>query len=153
MAWIGYIAYSVEIVGPTKRSISGTLVSLIYGFGYMISSGFAYLIPDRREFNVGLSIFAALGVFLAPFYPESPGFLYSRGRYKKGRQALKTMAAKTNVILTDSYLEMFESGLSRGDKEEMTEQKVFSTIDLFRNRRMLMVSLNIGTAFLLRIQL
>ena len=118
----------------------------------MSSSGFAYLVPDWRGFTFGSGILAAVAIVLSFFYPESPPFLYSRYNFKKGRKVIQTFAAKTDVILTSDDLDKFEGKLHAelAQLDAKVEKKTFSWIDLFRSRKLAMVTFNISFAFMVK---
>ena len=46
--WIAFVAWSVEVLGPTRRSVSGALTHVFYSFGYMASSGLGWLLPGLK---------------------------------------------------------------------------------------------------------
>ena len=56
ICWISFMSYSVEILGPSKRSISGTLTHIYYGVGYMVTSLLAYLCPDWRDLTITIGV-------------------------------------------------------------------------------------------------
>ena len=69
VTWIAYISYSVEILGPSKRSLAGAMTHVFYSFGYMATSLVGYLLPDWHGFTLCLGILTAVTVITFPFYP------------------------------------------------------------------------------------
>ena len=69
-----------------------------------------------------------------PFYPESPLFLYSRGRKNEAREIFKELGRKTNRVIDDQLLEKVEADIltknEENEEEETAEQ--YSIVDLFR---------------------
>ena len=49
---LAYVTYSMELLGPKRRAISGSLASIYFSLGYMASSVVAYCFPDWREFTL-----------------------------------------------------------------------------------------------------
>ena len=103
---------------------------------------------------MAIAIITAVTFLTVPFYPESPRFLYGKDRFHEGRKILKEFAKGTGTNLSDEFLDEFESGMrldkSAGDTA-LQSQTQFSIADLFRDRRMGMVAINIGVAFMFRI--
>ena len=61
------MAYTVEVLGPSKRSVAGAMSHVYYAFGYMATSGLAYLLPDWRAFTIGVAatkliVYATVGI-------------------------------------------------------------------------------------------
>ena len=146
------MAYSIETVGPSRRSLTGNLVSVYYALGYMSSSALAYLIPDWRGFTLSTGILTAVAIGLSWFYPESAPFLYSRNNFKKGRKVIQKFAANTDVVLTNDDLDKFEKKLHAELDAALVEveKKTFSWIDLFRSWQLTKITLILSIAFMVR---
>ena len=56
-------AYTMELLGPRKRAISGMLCNIYYSVGYIGAGLLSYCFPDWRTYTLA---FAALGKVLAP---------------------------------------------------------------------------------------
>ena len=69
VTWIAYISYSVEILGPSKRSLAGAMTHVFYSVGYMATSLFGYLLPDWHGFTLCLALITAVTILTFPFYP------------------------------------------------------------------------------------
>jgi len=151
IAWIAYISYSVEVLGPTKRSVAGVLTHVYFSFGYMASSALGYLLPDWHAFTLGIAILHIPIFIFIPFYPESPRFLYGAKRFKEGRKVLLQFSKKTKSELVETDLDDFEQKLQETTEKATnasSDDKQFSIIDLFRDCRMGLVALNVGIAFM-----
>ena len=92
----------------------------------MLTSLFAFFLPDWRDLTVGIGILSAFYVFLTPFYPKSPMFLYNKGKEIEGRKILKTFAKKTKTDLPDEFLDGFEIQL-RKERDDVDRFLTFTT--------------------------
>ena len=149
VSWLAQMTYSMEVLGPTRRSISGAMTHVYFSIGYMATSGVAYFLPDWRGFTLCYAGICALAVLTIPFYPESPSFLYSRNKSQKAREILKGMAHSTKVELPDSVLDQIEDQMKNSEDENDSEAAVesYTMLDLFKYRSTALISLNIGLAF------
>lgn len=135
-------------MGPSKRALAGSLTQVYFSFGYMSASAVAYLIPDWRGFTLAVAFLSGLTLLSGPFYPESPRFLYARKRYTEGAGLLTTFAKKTGVDLTSEYLSDFEEHLKDDSEDGDDKMRKLTIFDLFRTRRISMVSINLSFAFM-----
>ncbi len=144
------MTYSMEVLGPTRRSISGAMTHVYFSIGYMATSGVAYFLPDWRGFTLCYAGICALAVFTIPFYPESPSFLYSQKKTQQAREILEGMADSTNSEIPASILDKIEDDMNKQDEvDESVETKVqtYTMLDLFKYKSTALISLNIGLAF------
>ncbi|CAG5108276.1 Oidioi.mRNA.OKI2018_I69.chr1.g3719.t1.cds [Oikopleura dioica] len=151
VSYLSQKAYSMELLGPSRRAISGALASGYYSIGYISSGLVAFFLPDWRGFTLAYAGIAFATLLTHPFYPESPLFLYSRGRKEEARKVYKEMGKKTNTEISDDLLEKVERDiLKRNDDKEAEEVNAeqYTILDLFRHRDLALVSLNVGFAFL-----
>lgn len=150
VSYLAQKAYAMEMLGSKKRAISGALASGYFSVGYMASSLVAYFLPDWRGFTLAYAGIAFATLLTYPFYPESPFFLYSRGRRDEARKVLKEMGRKTNTEIDDQLLEKVEDDILKKDDDENEKAKAeqYTILDLFRHKSLALVSLNVGFAFL-----
>ena len=73
IAYIAALTYGVELTGPSKRSIPGSLINVYFSIGYSGISLVAWFIPDWQGLSVALGIFAAIQVFLCKKLPKKLG--------------------------------------------------------------------------------
>ena len=59
VSYLAQKAYSMEMLGPKRRAISGALASAYFSIGYMSSSAVAYFLPDWRGFTLA---YAGIGI-------------------------------------------------------------------------------------------
>ncbi|XP_071810682.1 organic cation transporter protein-like isoform X2 [Apostichopus japonicus] len=124
-----------ELVGPSKRIVSGVSVGCAFSAGYMLLALLAYFVRDWRTLQRIASL-SLLPIFaFMPFLPESPRWLMDRKKYDKAEEILKTIA---RVNRTEDKL----SALSKDSKQTPDEDAPKPTfIDLFRGPRLRMASL------------
>ncbi|XP_013381564.1 organic cation transporter protein-like [Lingula anatina] len=87
---------ALELVGPHKRMIAGTVVGIVSTAGGVVVTGIAYFLRDWRHLQ--LSISAPYLVFAATLFwllPESPRWLLTKGRHEEAEKILRR-AAKMN---------------------------------------------------------
>ncbi|CAG5078959.1 Oidioi.mRNA.OKI2018_I69.PAR.g9134.t1.cds [Oikopleura dioica] len=145
IAYIAALTYGVELTGPSKRSIPGSLINVYFSVGYSGISLIAWFIPDWQGLSVAIGIFAAIQVFLCFFIPESPRFLAIKNEIEKAGDVLKTIASKTNTKLDENIVDEL-SGLTKFEKEKEKSEK--TTSDLFKTTPIRLVTLNIGFSFI-----
>ena len=75
VTWLSYITYSMEILGPSRRSVAGAMTHIMYSLGYMMTSVVGYLLPDWHGFTLCIAAVTAISFFTFPFYPESFRFV------------------------------------------------------------------------------
>ncbi|KAL3278180.1 hypothetical protein HHI36_013521 [Cryptolaemus montrouzieri] len=97
----------VEIVGGKWRAIIPILVQTPFGIGYSFMGVLAYYIRNWRQFQYTLSAISALFLWYIWLIPESPRWLFVKGRQMEGRRILEK-AAKFNGIKTEVFEQNFE---------------------------------------------
>jgi len=71
VTWLAFMTYSMEIIGPSKRSLAGAMTHVVFSVGYMTTSLLGYLVPDWREFTLFIAGLTLISIFTFPFFPES----------------------------------------------------------------------------------
>ncbi|XP_045468546.1 organic cation transporter protein-like isoform X4 [Harmonia axyridis] len=118
----------IEIVGGKWRAIVPILVQAPFGIGFSLMALFAYYTRDWRQFHYVISALSALFLWYIWLIPESPRWLFVKGRQEEGRKVLE-QAARINGI--DS--EVFEKKFSKLSNLP-TDSKKPSFMDLFKTR-------------------
>ncbi|XP_078309889.1 organic cation transporter protein-like [Crassostrea virginica] len=99
----------LEIVGPGKKMIAGTVFQLFWGVGMLILVGAAYLLRDWRHLNLAMTVPTFLFLTYIWLIPESPRWLAVRGRIEEAETILRQITIKNNRpcperILSDNIL-------------------------------------------------
>ncbi|XP_033124966.1 organic cation transporter protein-like [Anneissia japonica] len=79
-----------ELVGPSRRSLAGTFISVQWSIGYMIASLYAYLIPYWR-FLILAMVITDICICIMIFWlvPESPRWLHAVNEVETTEKILK----------------------------------------------------------------
>ncbi|XP_072019616.1 organic cation transporter protein-like [Amphiura filiformis] len=99
------IVIATELVGPSKRAFAGMGVQYCYSIGYMSIALIAWRLRAWPKIELAISIPSA--AFLSYYWlvPESPRWLFSKGRTEEAKKIL-TKAAKVNKVeLPDTFLD------------------------------------------------
>ena len=88
---VGYVLL-LEFVGPDKRALIATLISLCGTIGYMLTPLIALLVPNHRVLYLSLSV-VFVGILLTYSYiPESPRWLFLTRQHSKLKTLLDQIA-------------------------------------------------------------
>lgn len=135
------------MLGPSKRAFSGALSHVYYGIGYIATSGIGYWVPHWQDFTMVIVILIALGILLFPFFPESAAWQFSRERYAAGRKNLHHFAMKTDTELDDALIDDVVEDI-KNQRNERTDERSFSIVDLFRHKNLRSITFAVGVSFL-----
>ena len=110
-----------ELIGPSKRSMIGTLFQACFAIGIVIFSLMAYMFQHWWKLIVASTVFGIPIMILSHFLlPESPRWLQNQGKIKEAIQTLKNIAAGNNKKWSQQFLE--DSDDSDDDDIEITVQ-------------------------------
>ncbi|KAJ8314602.1 hypothetical protein KUTeg_006752 [Tegillarca granosa] len=102
---IAYFSIAVisvlELVGPTKRTMAGLVIEMVWSVGMMILCTVAYFIRNWRHLQIAVSAPSFVLLFYWMFIPESPRWLLAKGRKNDALQILKKMALVNKTELPD----------------------------------------------------
>ena len=148
-SWLAFVVYSLEVLGPSKRAVSGATTHVYYGVGYMLTSILGYYFPDWRDFTFAIAVIHLVTLVVAPFFPESPSFLYAKKKPVQARKILKTFSEKTNKSLDDKFLDQLETEINEKNNTESNNEAVkkFTIMDLFCHRLLAKNTLIIAFGF------
>ena len=95
-----------ELIGPSKRSMIGTLFQACFAIGIVIFSLMAYMFQHWWKLIVASTVFGIPIMILSHFLlPESPRWLQNQGKIKEAIQTLKNIAAGNNKKWSQQFLE------------------------------------------------
>eukprot|EP00058_Branchiostoma_floridae_P006628 XP_002592116.1 hypothetical protein BRAFLDRAFT_59470 [Branchiostoma floridae] len=99
-----------EIVGPSRRTLVGTVDYVFFVLGYMLEAGLAYLIRTWTHLQLAISLLSVLWLPLWCVVTESPRWLLAKGRTEEARAIVEKMAKTNGVDFPDALWEkMVES--------------------------------------------
>eukprot|EP00057_Strongylocentrotus_purpuratus_P011141 XP_011665615.1 PREDICTED: organic cation transporter protein [Strongylocentrotus purpuratus] len=93
----------IEFVGPSKRNITGIILSIPYALGYMCLAGIAYFVPYWRTLELICVSPALIYIGLMFFLPESVRWQISMGKYDKAEKTLVKIANSNNKPLSSPF--------------------------------------------------
>ncbi|XP_048736778.1 organic cation transporter protein-like isoform X2 [Ostrea edulis] len=128
----GAFIIGMEMVGPSKRLFSGTMVLEVYVFGEFLLLIFAYFLRDWRWLQLALAIpmVSTVCYWWPQVLPESPRWLLSRGKNKEAVKILRK-AAKANGVEFEDLPSDF-----RLEKEDRGVREILK--ELFHSRKLLL---------------
>lgn len=137
--YIAGFVLTMELVGPSKRTICGVTFQIMFAVGIMLLAAWGYLIDNRFYLQI---VYALHAVILLPHWlwmDESPRWLWSQGRARESvaiiEKALK-INKSTEIIDTPSLVSHCKATCAK-----YTEEQSSGTSDLFKTRNMLKKSL------------
>ncbi|XP_056021360.1 organic cation transporter protein-like [Ostrea edulis] len=128
----GAFIIGMEMVGPSKRLFSGTVILEVYVFGEFLLLIFAYFIRDWRWLQLALAVpmVSTMCYWWSRVLPESPRWLLSRGKNKEAVKILRK-AAKANGVEFEDLPSNF-----RLEKEDRGVREILK--ELFHSRKLLL---------------
>nr|XP_022331937.1 organic cation transporter protein-like [Crassostrea virginica] len=128
----GAFIIGMEMVGPSKRLFSGTLILEVYVFGEFLLVFFAYFIRDWKWLQLALAIpmVSTICYWWPQVLPESPRWLLSRGKNKAAVKILRKAATTNKVHFDDLPRDFRLEKDDRGMREIMRE--------LFHSKKLLL---------------
>lgn len=124
------VAYviALEMVGPSKRPMAGTVCMMFFSVGYMMTAGFAYYFRDWRTLQIALTLPGLAFMCYWWFIPESVRWLLSKNR-KEDAVKIIQKAAKENKVTVPQ--EVLDNLIEPAQEKRQNEEKA-SLLDLFR---------------------
>uniref|UniRef100_T1HCZ8 Major facilitator superfamily (MFS) profile domain-containing protein n=1 Tax=Rhodnius prolixus TaxID=13249 RepID=T1HCZ8_RHOPR len=133
------IIQTIELVGPSYRTMVTILTNIAYSLGLVALAVIAYLVRDWRQLALATSV-PFLTFFLYWWVlPESPRWLLARGRFDEAEKILNTMARVNGRSLPPNYIVDLKRKyqVDRYMKEKefekgQTKERTYGVADLFR---------------------
>lgn len=138
-SYIPGFVLTMELVGPSKRSICGVAFQASFATGIMLVAGWGALIKDRQVLQIVYGCHALLLIGHIWLMDESPRWLWSNGRIRQSveivKKALKMNGSSVNLDTAEF--------VSKGMAEERTNDESGSIGDLFRTPNLRKRTLNV----------
>uniref|UniRef100_A0A8D8RIR3 Organic cation transporter protein n=1 Tax=Cacopsylla melanoneura TaxID=428564 RepID=A0A8D8RIR3_9HEMI len=131
------VAYvlALEMVGPSKRIIAGSLIHMFFSIGFMLIAALAYYVHDWRKLDFLVTV---PGLAYLPYYwfiPESARWLISKGRHKEAKLIIQAVAKENRVILEENVMDQLLAPTAEEEEKlklESDDTKP-SILDLFKH--------------------
>ncbi|KRT81778.1 membrane transporter [Oryctes borbonicus] len=111
----------VELVGPKKRVLAGTIIWCFYPIGVMMTAGVAWLVNSWRYLIVILYLPLLSISFYHWIIPESVRWLLTQDRKEEARAVLLKAAKVNKRTLTQKSLEKMMTGVAKQVNEPLTD--------------------------------
>ncbi|XP_030027839.2 organic cation transporter protein isoform X4 [Manduca sexta] len=134
-SYIAGFVLTMEIVGPSKRTICGVTFQIMFAVGIMLLAGWGYLLDNRFYLQIIYALHAAV---LLPHWlimDESPRWLWSQGRAKES-VAIIEKALKMNGV-TEPVDTAALVSLCKATNAKFEDEQSAGTGDLFKTPKML----------------
>lgn len=139
------VAYvlALEMVGPSKRIVAGTIIQMFFSIGFLLIAALAYFVHDWRQLDVLVTLPGMLYLPYWWFIPESARWLISKGRLDEARLIIEAVAKENKVTLEGDVLQE----LLTPSREEEEKRKIESggpkpsLLELFRHPNLFKKSL------------
>ncbi|XP_059142943.1 organic cation transporter protein-like [Physella acuta] len=137
-AFLVAFTVSTELVGPRYRVVSGFVIQIFYGLGYVGLAGLAYFIREWRYLELAITLPAVLFGAYWWLLPESIPWLLSRGRDAEAEVIIRQAAKHNKVTLEEEFMEKLKEGAQRKSGE-----RNYYFYDCLRTVHMATMSLNV----------
>ncbi|PAA53956.1 hypothetical protein BOX15_Mlig011217g1 [Macrostomum lignano] len=143
---------SMEIIGPKYRMQPGIFVQGFFAAGFILIACLAYFIRNHVTLQIVVALQPLIFVLYYWFYPESPRWLLSQGRYEEASEICKRLAKLNgrelpeNFSITEEPFEMDipDKKVKAKEVHKPQEKKQRGTIlDLLRTPNMRKRTLNV----------
>ncbi|XP_046582562.1 organic cation transporter protein-like [Haliotis rubra] len=113
--WSNAFVVGVELVGPSKRVLTGIICELYWTFGVFLATTIAYFVRDWRHLQLIVSTPTALFLAYYWFMPESPRWLISKRKFEEADRILRHAAKINKTTLPPN---IFSQGMLQKKTEE-----------------------------------
>ncbi|CAD5114786.1 DgyrCDS3828 [Dimorphilus gyrociliatus] len=124
----------MELIGPIYRESAGILYQFFFSIGFMILPGIAYFIRQVERLQLTLSLSILPSFLLLLILPESPRWLFSKGRFEESKKLLEKVARINNKTLPDLDLKAIYEN-ERADNPEKANEKSVTLSDMLKSRQ------------------
>ncbi|XP_074662115.1 organic cation transporter protein-like [Tubulanus polymorphus] len=121
----------MELVGPSKRPVTGIGICLVYSIGYVVLSALAYGITHWRHLQTAISCLSALLIPFLWFIPESVHWLITHGKADEAEEILRRAAVMNGRSFPNGCLQ-----LSKNDREPAESSRSVPLTSIFRHKRL-----------------
>lgn len=139
-AYITGFVLTMELVGPSKRTVCGVLFQLAFSVGFMLVAFWGAVISDRMWLQIVYGMHSVLLIGHWWLMDESPRWLWAQGRVTEA-----IIIVQRALKLNGSDVQVDAGRLISKSKaqQEIKEEKSYGALDLFKTPNLRKKSLNI----------
>ncbi|XP_066245134.1 organic cation transporter protein [Euwallacea similis] len=145
-SYIPGFVLTMELVGPSKRSMCGISFQAAFAFGIMLVAAWGYIIKDRFTLQIIYGCHALLLIGHFWVMDESPRWLWANGRKKESatiiQKALKMNGSSENIDPSN-----YEDKALEQPEERVERENSAGMMDLFKTPRLRKMTLNVCLAW------
>ncbi|XP_061714205.1 LOW QUALITY PROTEIN: organic cation transporter protein-like [Cydia pomonella] len=138
-SYIAGFVLTMELVGPSKRTICGVTFQIMFAVGIMLLAAWGYLIDNRFYLQI---VYALHAVILLPHWflmDESPRWLWAQGRARESVAIIEKALKMNRSIETVDTPQLVSH--CKATCAKYTDEHSAGTSDLFKTPNMLKKSL------------
>lgn len=139
-AYITGFVLTMELVGPSKRTVCGVMFQIAFATGFMLVSAWGVLIKDRMWLQIVYGLHSAVLIGHWWLMDESPRWLWAHGRVAEAIVIVqKGLKMNGNNVEIDAAKLISQSKVKSAEKEEQSH----GASDLFKTPNLRKKTLNI----------
>ena len=139
-AYITGFVLTMELVGPSKRTVCGVMFQLAFAVGFMLVAVWGAVIKDRMWLQITYGLHSTLLIGHWWLMDESPRWLWAQGRVSEALVIVrKGLKMNGNNVDIDAAKLISEASVQRGDKEDRS----YGALDLFKTPNLRKKTLNV----------
>ncbi|XP_044001621.1 organic cation transporter protein-like [Aphidius gifuensis] len=123
---------ALEMVGPTKRRITGICYHLFWTTGYVLVGVLAYFFRNWRNLQLAMNLPLIFFLIYWWFMPESTRWLLTKGKIEKAKEILQAAAKENKKIISIDTLDQL---LAKNQVETADESSMITLILKYPNLR------------------
>ncbi|XP_017876340.1 organic cation transporter protein [Ceratina calcarata] len=140
-AYITGFVLTMELVGPSKRTMCGIMFQIAFAVGFMLVSVWGALIKERMWLQIVYGLHSALMIGHWWLMDESPRWLWAQGRVSEALAIIqKGLKMNGNNVAIDT-----DKLIGEGKKHRTVdyEDRSYGALDLFRTPNLRKKTLNV----------
>lgn len=139
-AYITAFVLTMELVGPSKRTVCGVLIQLTFATGFMVVAMWGAIIPDRMWLQIVYGMHSALLLGHWWLMDESPRWLWAHGRVA---EAIIIVQRGLKINGSDVQVDAAKLISKSKARYEIEEERSHGALDLFRTPNLRKKTLNV----------
>lgn len=142
-SYITGFVLTMELVGPSKRTLCGILFQVAFAGGLMMDAGWAALIKDRMWLQICYGLHGLLLFGHWWLMDESPRWLWANGKVVESVKIVERAARINGRGIPLDTAHYIAKGKQLASKKASTNEKKAGALDLFKTKNLRLRSLNL----------